>query len=102
MRGIGGLQHLHRLEGLRAGAMQDGVYRVAVHRLEAGAHRLRDWTASAHIEILHVAHGDGGDGSLQGARQFGSHGDGAEGRGMVQGVILVLGPQGAIEPAIWG
>src|SRR5579872_143355 len=56
LRRISGLEHLHRVKGLVAGAMQHSVNAVGVHALEDVAQRLhhRPAIASADAEILNV------------------------------------------------
>ena len=84
LRWIGRLQHLHRIEGLLARAMQHRVDRLVIHRFEGVGDGRRVWVASANAEIVDVIHGDRTLAAGQDARQSRAQRDGAEG-GLVRG-----------------
>src|SRR5215831_3263573 len=98
--GIGGLEQLHRVEGLAARAVEDVVHALLVERLEATPRidpaRGRSPHLLFHVEVRHRPHGHRADISPEGPWKLRSHGYRAKGRGAVDR----RGLEPAREPAL--
>src|SRR5215510_4930560 len=97
---IGGLEQLHRVEGLAARAVEDVAHALLVQRLEAPPRvdpaRSRSPHFLFHVEVRHRPHGHRADVSSESPGKLRPHGHRAEGPGTVDG----HGLQPAREPAV--
>ena len=94
---VGGLEHLDRLKGLLAGAVQHRVRALVVHRLKGIRDRRGLRPLACDRKIRQVGHRDRRNLALQRTRHLRSQRNGSEGRRLTRQRLIL---QRAVQPAI--
>ena len=101
LRGIGGAEHLHRVECFFARGVEDAIAAGAVHGFECRGRGSRSRTTSTDGEVIHIVECDRRNSAGKRARNIGAESEGAK-RGVFLAPAQVFRLQCAIQPAVIG